>query len=139
MEKRTLGFVFILLAGVGCIGAGQIVGERGNYSIDVRPGVAESEIANDTAITEYDDLNPAVQEAFRRGLQSDDRVWLVESPDFESSSVVHYNGSYYPTYIVVGDGGISARPLLMMGGAVLLLVGAIGWLLSREGKGQSPW
>lgn len=122
--------VLLILLGAVLVVYGFGVGNQALYSLDVEDAVNASNLQGDTDVIEYDYLEPDMQDAFRGALRTDDRVRLSEKPDFQVV-YVHYRDVYYLTEVGVADASQATMVFSIAGGLVLIVLGAIGWYLSR--------
>lgn len=130
MQLRDLALGIVVIIGCSLIGYGLFVGDEAIWEIDVVP-VDEDEIRDDVPVTEYDDLGPQMQDAFRKGIDSDRFVSVPESPEHWSTNV-HYRDSYYRMDTVHGDGAQTTMFFSIVGGIGLIILGSLGWYVARR-------
>jgi hypothetical protein len=136
---RTQHFaVLLLVGGVVLGGYGALVGDQGDYYIDVNEPVNESEINANSKVVEYGNLSSYVQEAFGQSIESNEAVKISNNPDWDSIVVVHYKDNYYPVFVIVGDANQTTLFFSLLGGAILFLSGAILWYYSSRKKPEDP-
>jgi len=127
MERQRAALVLLIVFGCGLVGYGVFVGDQGARYLSVEGAVNATELADDTPVVEYESLEPNARDRFRETLERDEIVRISEGTDFEYGAAVHYEGSYYRTYLVVSDAGTGTMAASIGGGALCLVLGIVGW------------
>jgi len=137
MQLLNIGFVFIVMLGVGLVGYGVVVGDEANYSIGVDDATNESSLDQDIQVVEYDYLEPDMQDSFRKGIKTGGFVNVPNSPEFDTI-YVHYRGDYYLLGAAHGDAAQGTMFFSMAGGIGVILFGTLGWYVARRWSNRSP-
>ena len=123
MNRQRVVSTLLIIIGLSAVGFGILHGDEGTYSLDVEDSISESQIENDTRIIKYEKLDPQIQDAFVKSLETNESVSLSQPPEYDSAFAVNYNGTYYPISIIVGDASHQTAVTWMFAGGVLVLIG----------------
>ncbi|WP_415381280.1 hypothetical protein [Halosimplex sp. TS25] len=121
------GLILLVVFGVALVGYGVFVGDQGSQYLGVEGPKDESGLATETAVIEYDELDPRTQDAFRKSFETDEMTRIADSPNFESGSAIRYEGAYYPTYVIVSDAGQTTMVTSIIAGVLCFLAAPVGW------------